>query len=157
MMSRVQKGMVAGLAATGAVSLLELGNLAVGSPVMAFPAFIAETIGMRGNLLVGWAAHLLIGTLVLGSGFGFLYAKLPTHTAATRGIVYAVGAFVVLLVGIFMVGDPRMFSGTDGFGTVAWMLITHAVFGIVLGSIYGTLVAREKREMKSMGGAAPAH
>lgn len=157
MMSRVQKGMVAGLAATVSVSALELGNLAMGSPVMAFPAFIAEVLGLHGNLMVGWMVHLVIGVLVLGSGFGFLYAKLPTSTSATRGIVYAVGAFTVLLVGIFMVGDPRIFSGSDGFGTVAWMLVTHAVFGIVLGSVYGTLLAREKQELRAMGGAAPAH
>ena len=91
MMSRVQKGMVAGLAATVSVSALELGNLAMGSPVMAFPAFIAEVLGLQGNLMVGWMVHLAIGVLVLGSGFGFLYAKLPTSTSATRGIVYAVG------------------------------------------------------------------
>lgn len=157
MMSRVQKGMVAGFAATVAVSVLEVGNLLLGSPVMAFPAFIAEMLGMDRNLMVGWIAHLVIGTLVLGGAFGFLYPKLPTYTAATKGIVYAVGAFVVLLVGIFMFGNPRMFSGTDGFGTVGWMLITHAVFGIVLGSVYGTLMARDKRELRAMGGAAPAH
>ena len=157
MMSRVQKGLVAGLAATMSVSLLELGNLALGSPVMAFPAFIAETLGLPGNLVVGWMLHLAIGIVVLGGGFGFLYAKLPTSTPATRGIVYAVGAFTVLLVGVLMVGDPRMFSGSDGFGTVAWLLMTHAVFGIVLGSVYGTLVAREKRELRALAGTAAAH
>lgn len=157
MMSRVQKGLAAGLAATVAVSILEVGNLALGSRVMAFPALLAETMGLHGNLLVGWIAHLLMGTLVLGGAFGFLYPRLPTYTAATKGITYAVGAFVILLVGIFMFGDPRMFSGSDGFGTVGWMLVTHAVFGIVLGSVYGTLIAREKREQKAMSGAAPAH
>jgi asparagine N-glycosylation enzyme membrane subunit Stt3 len=157
MMSRVQKGLAAGLAATISVSLLELGNLAMGSPVMAFPAFIVETLGLPGNLVVGWMFHLAIGIVVLGGGFGFLYAKLPTSTPATRGIVYAVGAFTVLLVGVLMVGDPRMFSGSDGFGTVAWLLMTHAVFGIVLGSVYGTLVAREKRELRAVSGTAAAH
>jgi len=132
MMSRVQKGMVAGFAATVAVSVLEIGNLLLGSPVMAFPAFIAEMLGIDGSLMIGWVAHLAIGTLVLGGAFGFLYPKLPTYTAATKGIVYAVGAFVILLVDVFMVGDPRMFAGADGFGTVGWMLITHAVFGLSL-------------------------
>lgn len=157
MMSRVKKGLLAGLAATISVSLLELGNLAMGSPVMPFPAFIAETLGLPGNLVVGWMLHLAIGIAVLGGAFGFLYARLPTSTPATRGIVYAVGAFTVLLVGVLMVGDPRMFSGSDGFGTVAWLLMTHAVFGIVLGSVYGTLVAREKRELRAMADIAPAH
>jgi hypothetical protein len=157
MMSRLQKGMAAGLAATVAVSLLEVANLVMGSPVTAFPAFIAETLGLPGNLIVGWMVHLAIGVVVLGGGFGYIYANLPTSTPATRGIVYAVGAFCVLLVGIFMIGDPRMLSGSGGFGTVAWMLVTHAVFGIVVGNVYGTLMAREKRELKAMAGAAAAH
>ena len=157
MMSRVQKGMVAGFAATVAVSVLELGNMVMGSPVLAFPAIVASMLGMLGNLAVGWVAHLIIGTVVLGGAFGFLYPKLPSYTAATKGITYAIAAMCVMMTVVFLFGDFRMFRGSDGFGTIAWMLFTHAVFGIVIGSVYGTLMAREKRELRNMGGAAPAH
>jgi hypothetical protein len=43
-----------------------------------------------------------------------------------------------------------------GFGTFAWMIATHAVYGIVLGNVYGRLVERDKR-VRAMPGAAPAH
>lgn len=162
MMSRVKKGIIAGFGATAAVSLLEAVNLLLGPWFMPFPSVIAFMMGMEGNLLVGWIAHFVVGGLILGSAFGVMCPRLPcprlpTDTSGTKGILFSVGALVVLMTGIFLVGDPSMFSGTDGFGTVAWLLVTHAVFGIVLGTIYGQLVAREKRIPRDMDGAAPAH
>jgi len=157
MMSRVKKGMIAGFSATLVVSILEAVNVFGGPWFTPFPHIVAFMMGMENNLLAGWIAHFVIGTLVLGTLFGVLSPRLPTDTWATKGIVFAVGALVVLMVGIFLFGDPKMFSGTDGFGTLAWLLITHVVFGIVLGSVYGNLMAREKRHAKEMAGVAPAH
>ncbi len=157
MMSRVQKGMIAGFGATVAVSLLEAVNMLVGPWFKPFPEIVAFMIGMDGNHIVGWIAHYAFGTLVLGSAFGVLCPRLPTDTSGTKGILFAVGAFVLRMIGIFLIGDPSMFSGTGGFGTVAWLLITNMVFGVVLGTIYGQLVAREKKALRDVGGAAPAH
>lgn len=156
MMSRVKKGMIAGFGATVAVSLLEAVNMMVGW-FMPFPSVVALMIGMEGNLIVGWVAHFAFGTLVLGAAFGVLCPRLPTDTSGTKGILFAVVAFVVMMIGIFLIGAPTMFSGSSGFGTVAWLLITNMVFGLVLGTIYGQLVAREKKALRDMGGAAPAH
>jgi hypothetical protein len=157
MMSRVQKGMVAGFAATLAVSVLEVVNMVAGPWVETFPSFLAAMLGMPDNPAVGWAVHFAMGTLVLGSAFGILCPRLPTDTPETKGILFAVGAWTVLIVAVFLFGDPRVFRSFGGFGIVAWMLATHAVFGIVLGNIYARLVAREKRAMRDMAGAAPAH
>ena len=155
MMSRVQKGLVAGVAATAAASLLEIPNLFLNwfDP---FQGVIASIIGMPGNMAVGWGIHLISGVFILGPLFGYLCPRLPTDTPETKGIVFAVGAWVVMMLGVFMLGDYRTFSSGAGFGTVAWLLITHAVFGIVLGNVYARLVAREKRGATIIGGA-PAH
>jgi hypothetical protein len=157
MMSRVQKGVIAGLFATVAVSLLEAVNVFAGPWVEPFPLFVASLIGMTGNLAVGWIAHFVAGVLILGSLFGILGPRMPGQTAETRGILFAVGAWTVLMVMVFLIGDWRIFRGTGGFGMVAWMLASHAVFGIVLGNVYGRLVAREKRAARLMDGVAPAH
>ncbi len=157
MMSRVQKGMVAGFAATVAVSVLEALNLFAGPWVEPFPLFIAELIGMPGNLVVGWIVHLLAGTVVLGSLFGVLCPQVPGQTPETKGIAFAVGAWAVLMVGVFLFGNPRVFSDTGGFGLIGWMLVSHVLFGIVLGNVYARLVARDKRALKDMHGAQPAH
>jgi len=58
---------------------------------------------------------------------------------------------------ILMLGDYRTFSAAAGFGTIGWLLITHAVFGIVLGNVYARLVTREKRQAAHFMGGATAH
>ena len=159
MMSRVQKGVIAGLFATVAVSMLEAVNVFAGPWVgRRFPLFVASLIGMPGNLAVGWIAHFVAGSVVLGRDCsGSCVPGLPGQTPETKGIIFAVGAWAVLMVVVFLFGDPRIFRGTGGFGMIAWMLVTHAVFGIVLGNVYARLVAREKRAAKLMDGVAPAH
>lgn len=157
MMSRVQKGVIAGLFATVVVSILEAVNVFAGPWVEPFPLFIAGLLGMPGNLAVGWIAHFVAGSVILGALFGILCPKLPGQTPETKGIIFAVGAWAVLMVMVFLVGDPRMFRGSGGFGMVAWMLVSHAVFGIVLGNVYARLVDREKRAAKLSADIAPAH
>lgn len=150
MMSRVKKGLVAGLVATLATSLLEVPNMFLNwfDP---FPNIIARTLGLE-SMAMGWALHLAAGALILGPLFGYLYPRLPTDTPETKGIVFAVGAFIIMLLGVFMLGNHNTFTGSSGFGTVAWLLITHAVFGIILGNVYGRLVEREKRAAHAVHG-----
>ena len=155
MMSRVKKGLIAGVVATIAVSLLEIPNMFLNwfDP---FQGVIASMIGMPGNLAVGWAIHVFSGIFILGPLFGVLCPRLPTDTPETKGIVFAVGAWVAMMLFITMVGDYRTFTGSSGFGTFGWMLALHMVFGAVLGNVYARLVEREKRGAAPIG-AAPAH
>ena len=68
MMSRLQKGLIAGFAATVAVSLLEIPNLFLNwfDP---FQSVIAALIGMPDALAVGWVLHAVAGVLILKSSF----------------------------------------------------------------------------------------
>jgi hypothetical protein len=156
MMSRVQKGLIAGVAATIAVSLLEIPNMFLNwfDP---FQGVIASMIGMPGNLAVGWAIHVVSGIFILGPLFAVLCPRLPTDTPETKGIVFAVGAWIVMMAAIVMFGNYRTFTAGSGFGTIAWLLVTHAVFGIVLGNVYARLITREKRHAADLVGGAPAH
>lgn len=156
MMSRVQKGVVAGAAATAVIAVLELVNVFALKLFEPFPNVIAHLLGMDGSPAVGWVVHLAAGVLILGPLFGILCPRLPTSTPESKGIVFAVGAWILMMLAIFMAGDRSTLTGPTGFGDVAWMLVTHAVFGIVLGNVYARLVAREKRAGLVVG-AAPAH
>ena len=78
------------------------------------------------------------------------------------GVVSAIGAFVLMgltvdpMVGALGARPVGLFFMQAGFGAFAWMIATHAVYGIVLGNVYGRMVERDKR-LGSMPGAAPAH
>ncbi len=156
MMSRVKKGIIAGFAATVAVSVLEVANLFLNHLFDPFPGVVARLFGMPGNMAAGWGLHLVIGTFALGSLFGVLYPRLPSATPVTKGIVFAVGAWVLMMLYITMAGDYRTFTGSSGFGTFGWMLALHMVFGAVMGNVYARLVERERRGVAPIG-AAPAH
>ena len=157
MMSRVQKGLVAGLAATVAVSVLEAVNILALKWFAPFPLILAKLVGLPGNLAVGWVLHAIAGIFILGPLFGILCPRLPTDTPETKGIVFAVGAWILMMAAIVMFGNYRTFTAGAGFGTFAWLLITHAVFGIVLGNVYARLVARDKRMGATIIGGAHAH
>lgn len=162
MMSRVQKGIIAGLAATIAVSALEAANLYFGPWAASFPRLLSVMLQMPDVMAVGWTAHFLVGAFVLGPLFGVLCPRLPTDTPESKGILFAVGAFIVMgltiapLVGVLGGRPVGIFFMQAGFGTLAWMIATHAVYGIVLGSVYGRLVEREKRA-HAPAGATTAH
>jgi hypothetical protein len=156
MMSRVKKGLVAAVAAMVVVSILEVINMMAGPWFTPFPHILSYMMGMENNVAAGWIAHIVVGTVVLGSLFGIVYPKLPTDLPATKGIAFAVAAFAALIVVILLFGNPSVFSGSDGFMTVAWLLISNAIFGFVMGSVYGRLVDREKRAAKLLNGL-PAH
>lgn len=155
MMSRVKKGIFAGFVATLVISVLEAINIfALNSMFQPFPGMVASLLGMDGNLAAGWAIHLFSGTFILGALFGVLCPRLPTDTAETKGIVFAVGAWVVMMLGVFFIGDSQVLG--SNMATLGWMLVTHIVFGIVLGTVYSRLVEREKRA-HAVVGAHPAH
>ena len=150
MMSRVQKGLVAGFAATVAVSILEAANLLLGPWAVSFPRLLSVMLQTPDTMIVGWAAHFLVGTLVLGPLFAILCPRLPTDTAESKGILFAVGAFVAMgliiapMAGVVGERPVGMFFMQAGFGTFAWMIVTHAVDGLVLGNVYGRLVGHGK-------------
>jgi hypothetical protein len=101
--------------------------------------------------------------VVLGPLFGVLCPRLPTDTAETKGILFAVGAFVLMgltvapLAGVLGERPVGVFFILAGFGTFAWMIVTHAVYGIVLGNVYARLVERERRRGHDVVHGAPAH
>ena len=156
MMSRVKKGIVAGFIGTLVVSVIEVVNILFLKMFLPFPEIIARFIGMPDNQVIGWVLHFTMGTLILGPLFAFLYPRLPTNTPVTRGILFAVGCWVAILLVVTLGGDRRLFAGSEGFGVFAFMLVCHMVYGGVMGNVLARIQAREKRAANFVGGA-PAH
>lgn len=153
MSSRIQKGMIAGFVATVVVSAVDLiGNLvqnmmhAPGGDRL-FHSFAALLAFMSGNVLgsnfgniwVGWLLHFIIGALVLGPVFATLAPRIPTDTPAAKGILFAVAIWLVMCLTVMPLAGLGIFGLGAGFGTMAWMLVTNVIFGIVLGRVFDRL------------------
>lgn len=156
MMSRVKNGMIAGVAATAVVSVLEAVNMFALKMFPAFPLIVAKMFGMTGNVAAGWALHIFMGIVILGTAFGLIYDRLPTKVPMAKGITFAVGAWVVLMIYVIMIVPGQRILPSGGFDIIAWMLATHAVYGAVLGSTFNRLLQRDKHHVHPAG-AAPAH
>lgn len=153
MNSRLQKGLIAGLAGTAAVSVLDLANILLGPWAASFPRLLSFLLQMDGNMLVGWTAHFVVGAFILGPLYGMLCPRLPTGTPESKGIVFAVGAWLVMSLTVAPLSGVGPFAAAGGFMTIGWLLFTHIVFGAVLGTTYGALLTRERHAVAQ---AAPA-
>lgn len=145
MMSRVTKGMIAGFTAALAVAALEAVQMWAGPWVVSFPRLLNVIMQTEAMPWAGWVLHLLVGTFILGPLFGILCPRMPTDTPATKGIVFAVGAFVLMGLTVAPLAGIGMFGLRAGFPTLAWLILTHAVFGGVMGSVYARMVGRDWR------------
>lgn len=145
MMSRVTKGMIAGFSAALAVAAVEAVQTLAGPWFVSFPRLLTVIMGTEGAVWTGWAAHFAVGTFVLGPLFGILCPKMPTDTPETKGIVFAVGAFVLMGLTVAPLAGVGMFGLRAGFPSLAWLILTHAVFGVVMGNVYARLVGKEWR------------
>jgi len=145
MMSRVTKGMIAGLAAAVAVGALEAVQLWAGPWVVSFPRLLTVIMGTESVVWTGWAAHFAVGTFILGPLFGILCPRMPGETPEAKGMAFAIGAFVLMGLTIAPEGGIGLFGLRAGFPSLAWLILTHAVFGAVMGAVYGRLVGRDWR------------
>jgi hypothetical protein len=125
-------GALAGLVATAA-----MGAVVTVTQLATLRMAIAGLYGFEGNLLAGWTAHLVHGTL-----FGLVFAAVLTDPALYRvseqvwkTVVASVVYGVVLAVagaGILM---PIWLSAV-GFADPPSILLWHLVYGAVLGGLF---------------------
>jgi hypothetical protein len=108
---------------------------------------IAGLYGASGSLSVGWAAHLLHGTL-FGTVFAVILADPGvSRVRATRWKVVVAGVVYGLVLAVAGAGIIMpMWLAAIGFPTppslphvTATLLVWHAVYGAVLGGLFPSL------------------
>ncbi len=155
MQSQFKMGAIAGFAAALAVALLELVNMfALNSMFTPFPSLLAQILGMP--LAAGWVAHFAVGALILGPTFAIVAPRLPTDTSGTKGIVFAVAAWILMMITVAPAAGIGVFASSAGFGTIAWMLFLHLVLGVVLGTVYGEMRKKARAAERAAAGGAVA-
>lgn len=127
---------------TGAVAGGLLGTLvmtAIGlwvAPIMGIPRMNPADMlagAMRGSTLLGWAGHLMIGT-ILALAYAVVAPRLP-GPPPVRGAVYGLAPWILaMLVVMPMMGMP-VFGGAAA--PAMGSLIGHLAYGAILGATYG--------------------
>ncbi len=134
-MQKINDGLIAGLAATIVLSILMIVKGMMGlMPGLNVIHMLAAMMGAP--LLAGWVAHFMIGTVAWGVGFSFAYPAIPGGSPMAKGLVFATGAWLAMMIVVMPMAGAGFFGAHLGIMALVMTLILHLVFGAVLGGTY---------------------
>ena len=138
-MQKITDGLISGLAATIVLSALMIAKSMMGlMPQLNVIHMLAHMLGTP--LIVGWLAHFVIGTVAWGIGFALIHDAIPGGNAIAKGMVFATGAWLAMMILVLPMAGAGFFGSHLGPMAAVMTLILHLIFGAVLG---GTFQRRE--------------
>jgi hypothetical protein len=134
--TNIFKGMVGGFIGTIVLSAIMI----MKTMMNVMPEF--DMIGMMAGMLNGsrttaWVVHFIIGTVLWGGLFAWLDPYIPTQSHWSKGTWFGVGAWIVMMVTLMPMAGAGLFAVKLGMMVTAATLILHAIFGAVMGAVYG--------------------
>ena len=151
----IGRGVGAGFVATAVLSALMA--LKAGASVMPQLDVIALLAGiLQGPRSAGWLVHFLIGTLIWGALFGRLAPVLPTRQHWIKGIVFASGAWLAMMLIVMPLGGAGLFGMRLGPPAPIVTLLLHWIYGAVLGASFGMLQPRRVTLARDLRGRSDA-
>ena len=139
-MSNSVRGMIAGLIATLVLSAIMLVKRSMGLwPELS----LIQLLVNLGSItpVQAWMDHFIIGVVVWGLIYGALDAMLPEFAYWLKGIIVAVGAWLLMMVAFMPLAKVGFFGSNIGPIAAFVALGYHIVYGVVLGLSYGLLTA----------------
>lgn len=135
-MNNVLKGAIAGFVATVVLSVLMIMKSMVGlMPELDVIAMLSEMMG--GGPAMAWIIHFVIGTVMWGMGFALIVGSLPGSSLVMKGIVFGIGAWVLMMIAVMPMAGAGLFGLNIGIMAPVMTLMLHIIFGAVLGLVYG--------------------
>jgi hypothetical protein len=131
------KGMVAGFIATVVLSALMLIKQQMGLAPQLNPIEMLAKMAGGSTPAVGWVPHFLIGTVLWGSLFPIFDANVPSGSHWLNGILFGIGAGILMLVFVMPMAGNGLFGMALGVMAPIVILVFHVIYGAVLGGIYG--------------------
>jgi len=129
------KGMLAGFFGTIVLSVMMVVKSTMGVvPELDPIAMLAEMLG--GSTVLGWIMHFIIGSVVWGGSFAFVHSSLPTHNSVTKGIIFGIGAWLVMMLVVMPMAGEGIFGLVIGLAAPVMAFVLHVVFGAVMGLAY---------------------
>ena len=151
----MKAGVLAGFAATLAISALMIAKAALGilpelNPIADIVNVIDAFTGANLPAAAGWAGHFVLGVILWGVAYSWLERILP-GSAVVKGLLFAVIIWLAMMI-LFMPAAGHGFFGMGlGAPAIVATLALHLVYGAALGVVYERLigsneVALEKRK-----------
>ena len=139
-MERIGKGLLAGLAATVVLSALMVMKSMMGvMPMLDLPKMLASMMGSPGNLVLGWAAHFMIGVIGYGVVIALLDEPLPGDSSTAHGMLLGFFGWLIMMVALMPMAGAGFFGMSMGIMAPVMTLVLHLIFGAVLGWTHGKL------------------
>lgn len=136
-MARLGNGIFAGFVATAVLSAFMVMKQMMGMMPELDVIQMLTTMSGASSPLVGWLMHFMIGTIVWGGLFAFLQDRLPGGSAIVRGVVFGIGAWLLMMVMVMPMAGAGFFGLRFGIAAPVMTLLLHIVFGATLGGVYG--------------------
>ena len=137
-MNNIVKGLVAGLVATIVLSMLMVTKGMMGlMPELDMIAMLSSM--MSAPPIVGWIAHLMIGTAIWGGLFAFFYDKLLGENGMLKGLFLGGAAWLLMMIAIMPIAGAGLFGMNLGVMAPMMTLMLHLIFGLVLGLVFDKL------------------
>jgi len=137
-MGTASKGMIAGFAATIVLSIIMIAKGMMGlMPELNVISMLSAM--MHTKPVIGWAVHFMIGVIGWGVGFAAVFNGLPGNSSVMKGIGFAVAAWLMMMLVVMPIAGAGLFGLNMGMMAPAMTLMLHAIFGAVLGLVFGRL------------------
>jgi len=135
--SNIWKGMVAAFVATVVLSALMIMKAMMGlMPDLNVIAMLSKMMGAA-SPAAGWVGHFVIGTVIWGGLFAWLDPYLPGTGHWLKGVVFAIGAWLLMMIAVMPMAGAGLFGAQLGMMAPVMTLVLHIIFGAVLGGVYG--------------------
>lgn len=135
--ANVLKGMVAGFVATVVLSGLMVMKAMMGvMPELDVISMLTTMMGAS-SPIAGWLAHFVIGAFVWGGLFALLEPSVPGQSHWVRGVVFGIGAWILMMIAVMPMAGAGMFGMSLGMMAPVMTLGLHVIFGAVPGGTYG--------------------
>lgn len=135
-MARLGNGFLAGFAATIVLSIFMMMKDMMGMmPEMNVIAMLTKMSGAS-TPAMGWLMHFMIGTVVWGGLFALLQDRIPGSNTVIRGILFGIGAWVLMMVMVMPMAGAGLFGMNFGMAAPVMTLMLHMIFGATLGAVY---------------------
>ena len=145
-MSHLGKGVIAGFVATVILSALMLMKNIMGvMPELDVASMLGGMMG--GSPAMGWVGHFVIGTVMWGALFALVEPKLPGASPWLKGVVFGMGAWVLMMLMVMPMAGAGLFGMKMGVMAPMMTAVLHAIFGAVLGGTYGAMLGSDSRTL----------